>query len=65
MYRIGESGHLLGTCALLRKQHGLDVRQNAPLRNGDAREELVELFVIPVQSSDSISIGKSTSVPYS
>ena len=50
---MGHSGLLLGTCTLLRKQHGLDVRQNAPLRNGDAREELVELFIIPEQVSAS------------
>ena len=63
MYRIGGSGLLLGTCALLRKQHSLDVRQNASLRNGDAREELVELFIIPVQSGKCISLGNSTSAP--
>ena len=40
MYRMSKSGLLLGTCTLLRKQHRLDVWQNAPLRNGNAREEL-------------------------
>ena len=62
-YSRSNSSLLLGTCTLLRKQHSLDVRQNAPLRDGNAREELVELFVIPVQSCISISIGSSTTAP--
>jgi hypothetical protein len=32
---------------LLREKNGLDVGEHAALRDGDAREELVQLFIVP------------------
>ena len=37
----------LGTSTLLGKQNSLDVGQDATLSNGNASEELVQLFVVP------------------
>ena len=41
------SSLFLGTSTLLGKQHSLDVWQDATLSNGNASEELVQLFVVP------------------
>ena len=38
---------LLGGLGLLRKEHGLDVRQDAALRDGHAGEKPVELLIVP------------------
>ena len=38
-----------GALALLGEEDGLDVGQDAALGNGDAGQELVQLFVIPAQ----------------
>ena len=43
----GQAKRLLLLSGLLRQQHGVDVRQNSSLGDGDTSQELAELLVVP------------------